>query len=375
MAVALRGNLKDFGIAEVFQLIGQQRKTGKLEITGADGLEVSLTFDAGSVVWASPVGSREHEALGQRLVRCGLLTRETLISLFAESEASARSLPSLILSQEVLSKQDLEEISDLLTDETIFEVLRWKRGSFHFSAQSVSHARPAEKLLAAEQILMDGLRKVDEWQTFAGSLPPFETVFERRDRDANERKQMLAQLRSGQAEADKLLRLVDGRSTVQRVMDLSRLGRFDATRTLVEMIGLGMIAPVESSKSRGTLDTTRSGASILAGVRTVARVSVPLLLVVAAIGLIEYRSRTQPVLGEAHPIVRPTLEQARSVFEKRRLRHALAAQRLLAGEWPADLRQKDESGLLERETLAPAAGPAYYYSRQGSNIILLSPDQ
>ena len=31
MAVALRGNLQDFGIAEVFQLIGQQRKTGTLE--------------------------------------------------------------------------------------------------------------------------------------------------------------------------------------------------------------------------------------------------------------------------------------------------------------------------------------------------------
>ena len=35
MSIALRGNLRDFGIAEVFQLIGQQRKTGILEIEGA----------------------------------------------------------------------------------------------------------------------------------------------------------------------------------------------------------------------------------------------------------------------------------------------------------------------------------------------------
>ena len=95
MAIALRGNLKDFGIAEVFQLIGQQRKTGKLEITGGGGLEVSLTFDEGAVVWASPVSRREYEVLGQRLVRCGLLTQEILTSLLSESEASARSLPSL----------------------------------------------------------------------------------------------------------------------------------------------------------------------------------------------------------------------------------------------------------------------------------------
>jgi hypothetical protein len=36
VSVALRGNLRDFGISEVFQLIGQQRKTGVLEIAGPD---------------------------------------------------------------------------------------------------------------------------------------------------------------------------------------------------------------------------------------------------------------------------------------------------------------------------------------------------
>jgi hypothetical protein len=374
MAIALRGNLKDFGIAEVFQLIGQQRKTGKLEITGGGGLEVSLTFDEGAVVWASPVSRREHEVLGQRLVRCGLLTQEILTSLLSESEASARSLPSLILAGEVLSKDDLEEVSDLLTDETIFEVLRWKSGQFHFSAQSVSHDRPPEKLLAAEQILMDGLRKVDEWQTFAGNFPSDETVFQRRDRDAAERKQLLGQLRGSQADADKLLQLVDGRSTLGRVIDLSRLGRFDATRILVEMIEMGMIASVQSRASRSTLRARGSGASIVAGLRAAARSALPLILLAAAIGLIEHRSRTQPLRSEAFPITHPTVDEAKLLFEKRRLRHVLAAQRLRAGNWPENLQQKDETGLLDRESLAPASGPAYYYGRQGTNIVLLSPD-
>ena len=93
MSVALRGNLKDFGIAEVFQLIGQQRKTGLLEITGT-GQAFRLAFDAGSVVWASPAGPWEHAPLGERLVRCGLMTRERLAELVSEAEASARPFPS-----------------------------------------------------------------------------------------------------------------------------------------------------------------------------------------------------------------------------------------------------------------------------------------
>ena len=68
MSAALHGNLKDFGIAEVFQLIGQQRKTGLLEISG-EGECVQLAFDEGAVVWASPVGPTEFAVLGERLVR------------------------------------------------------------------------------------------------------------------------------------------------------------------------------------------------------------------------------------------------------------------------------------------------------------------
>ena len=45
MSTALNGNLKDFGIAEVFQLIGQQRKTGILEISGEEE-RIRIAFDA-----------------------------------------------------------------------------------------------------------------------------------------------------------------------------------------------------------------------------------------------------------------------------------------------------------------------------------------
>ncbi len=170
MAVALHGNLKDFGLAEVFQLIGQQRKTGLLEIAGR-GLKMRLAFADGNVVWAQPAASGEHTALGEMLVRSGLLTRESLDEALRESEGSARPLPGLLASSGSVSEHDLEATLDLLTQETIFEVLRWSQGSFHFSAQAVPHDRPPEKLLAAEQILMDGLRMVDEWRTFAEHVP------------------------------------------------------------------------------------------------------------------------------------------------------------------------------------------------------------
>ena len=89
-SVSLRGNLKDFGIAEVFQLVGQQRKTGILEFS-RKGQRVQIVFDRGAVVSAAPIGPHAHWALGDMLVRTGRLTRERVEELHRECKASAHT--------------------------------------------------------------------------------------------------------------------------------------------------------------------------------------------------------------------------------------------------------------------------------------------
>ena len=59
MSIALHGNLRDFGIAEVFQLIGQQRKTGTL-VVGEGARSILLVFDEGRVVRGGPAGATRH---------------------------------------------------------------------------------------------------------------------------------------------------------------------------------------------------------------------------------------------------------------------------------------------------------------------------
>ena len=133
MAVALRGNLQDFGIAEVFQLIGQQRKTGTLDVCkGSESLR--LAFDAGCIVWARPVGQTEDAVVGERLVRCGLMTQDRLEALQRESETSARPIAGLAVDAGEVSAEDAAEIESLVTNETIFIVLRWSEGSTGRSA-------------------------------------------------------------------------------------------------------------------------------------------------------------------------------------------------------------------------------------------------
>jgi hypothetical protein len=365
MGVALRGNLTDFGIAEVFQLIGQQRKTGFLNVTaGAETLR--LAFDAGGVVWAQPSFGGGDAVLGDRLVRCGLLTQKSLDELWRASESSARPIAALAIDAGLVGAADVEQIENLITDETIFTVLRCSDGSFDFSAQGVRHDRPPEKLLAAEQILMDGLRRVDEWQTFAALVPSGETIFERTGKTEDG-------LRQNGRGLELVFGLVDGRLPAQRIIDLSRLGLFDATRALAELHKDGLIAPLSGLARAKSRLGDGQGRRVSEHVHGWLAVAFPLALLCLIVSTI----LGQESVAEGprvFPIVRAPVEQARAAFEKRRLRHALEAERMLSGRWPTTL-QPAETANTAVDALTPDIADDYYYARRGNGIILLAPER
>ena len=220
MSIALRGNVQAFGIADVFQLIGQQRKTGVLEFT--QGRErVQVCFDSGRVVSAAPAVSGPNAALGDMFIRCGLLTREKVGKLLRECASSAQSLGRVVLRDGALAEKELREIEDLLTRETIFAVLRWSSGDFDFRAQGIEHDRDAESLLGAEQILMDGLRMVDEWQSFEEHVPSEDTVFRRVAGFEAYLEHGAGQARRQLDAAERVFFLIDGRLAARRIVDLS----------------------------------------------------------------------------------------------------------------------------------------------------------
>ena len=65
----------------------------------------------------------------------------------------------------------------MLTRETIFLLLQCHDGAFSFSPKRIRHDRNPSSLLGAEQILMDGLRMVDEWRVLAAELPGEDAVY------------------------------------------------------------------------------------------------------------------------------------------------------------------------------------------------------
>ena len=365
MAVALHGNLRDFGIGEVFQLIGQQQKTGFLTIDGKDR-QLRVAFEQGAVVWAENKGPYEQAALGDRLVRAGLLTPERLAFLEADLTGKDQGLAEVLGSTDEVSADAIDRVTDLVTTDTIFELLRWKDGSFRFNSQPVLHQRDAQSLRPAEQILMDGLRMVDEWETLEAAATQAGGVYRTlgsfdlyKEAHRNEPPERLAV-------AERLFLLVDGRLPNQRIIDLSRLGTFDASRLLSAFQRLGVIEAVDPAQlakaRRPGLSSRRRSSPPPLGAMLAAIPFVALVLVVW------FASR--PLPEGTVPLNGEVLAEADAAYEILRARQLSLAYRYARGSWPRDAAALEDLGVAP---LAAHEGGSYYFRRHGDGVVVLAP--
>src|SRR5262249_61227028 len=89
--MALEGTIKDFGLPDIFQLIGLQRKTGILTLT-SDKESVTVTFENGMVVMADSSSKRLEDRIGSVLVKQGKLGKDRLEEALATQQQTLQRL-------------------------------------------------------------------------------------------------------------------------------------------------------------------------------------------------------------------------------------------------------------------------------------------
>ena len=94
--MALTGTLKDFGIAEILQLIGQQSKSGVLHLK-ARADEIHVVMWHGSVVSAEYAGRKARDKLGNMLVRADLITDAQLEEALSVQKRTLRRLGDILV--------------------------------------------------------------------------------------------------------------------------------------------------------------------------------------------------------------------------------------------------------------------------------------
>src|SRR5262245_7631929 len=150
--MALEGTIKDFGLPDIFQLIGLQRKTGLLTLKH-DADQVTLPFANGMELNADPYSKRAQDRLGNVLVKQGKLTRDRLEEALNTQKQTLQRLGHVLTTQSYITQKDLQAALNVQVSQIVFKVFRWRDGEYHFEpSDSVDYDRENFTPLSADFI-------------------------------------------------------------------------------------------------------------------------------------------------------------------------------------------------------------------------------
>ncbi len=125
------------------------------------------------------------------------------------------------------------ELGRLRGEEAIFRALIWNEASFEVEFRTIAN----EDIIGAstQAILMEGMRRVDEWGRLCEQLPPLTTVFE------IDHAQLLERLNEIPDELNGILRLFDGKRTLTDVVDDSPFEDLSTLSTITKLYFEGLL--------------------------------------------------------------------------------------------------------------------------------------
>src|SRR6266852_427213 len=178
--MALEGTLRDFSLADIFQLIGLQRKTGVLTLSGKDDT-VTVTFLDGKVVGADSGSHRLETRLGHVLMKSGMLTQDQLARALEIQKETLQRLGFILTHYQIISNDSLKQALQLQILQIVYRLFRWKDGEYHFSQETtIEYDRDNVVPISAESILMEGARMIDEWPIIEKRIRSTDQVFRRK---------------------------------------------------------------------------------------------------------------------------------------------------------------------------------------------------
>ncbi len=134
------------------------------------------------------------------------------------------------------------ELGRLRGEDAIFRALVWNEATFEVEFKAIS----AEDVIggSTQAILMEGMRRVDEWGRLCEQLPPLSTVLE------IDHAQLIERLSEIPDELNGILRLFDAKRTLTEVVDDSPFDDLSTLLTITKLYFEGLLVPrsVESEQ-------------------------------------------------------------------------------------------------------------------------------
>ncbi|MBC7243355.1 MAG: DUF4388 domain-containing protein [Anaerolineae bacterium] len=241
--MALKGNLRDFSVTQLLNLINLAHKTGALTIE-SDGTTARMYFKEGRLLHASIAG--QDDQLTAILQKAGKLTPEQAQIIRTRSQVHTdKELGLLLITAGYLSQDDiLSSVKQHVLD-VVYYLFPLTNGRFHFEPDQLPPADRITVSLDLESIIMEGSRRIKEWERLQEELPDLDVVLKFADRPRTS-------LRHINLNVDewRVISFINGRNTIRQIAQHNGMSEFQIRKIVYGLLSAGLVELVEPAEQR-----------------------------------------------------------------------------------------------------------------------------
>jgi hypothetical protein len=230
--MALKGNLHDFSITQLLNLIHLARKTGTLAIDGKHSA-ARASFREGKLVFAQ-TDTLDSRLVGM-LVKVGKITPEQGKKI--PTNRTDRDLANMLVQAGLLTRMELDQMVRNNVKDVVDRLFALTDGLFRFEPNVLPEDRLwAEPPINLDSIIMEGTRRLKESEKLQEEIPNLEVTLRFTDRPD-------AKLRNVNLSVDewRVVSYINPKNTIKQIAQANSMSDLQIRKIIYAMLQAGLV--------------------------------------------------------------------------------------------------------------------------------------
>jgi hypothetical protein len=232
--MALRGNLRDFTVTQLLNLINLAHKTGTLVIDGPTEI-AKIAFRDGKLSFAQ-IGS-EDNSLATVLHRANRLNagQYKAIQLKA-AHVSDKELGLLLINAGYVTQDDILNDLQLHFTDAIRRLFTWVEGIFRFENEMMPPDDRINVRLDLENLIIEGSRQLREWEQLNDEIPSLQMALKFTDRPETSIQKVNLSV-----EEWRVVSFINPKNSIAQIAAASKMNEIEIRRIVYGLMQAGLV--------------------------------------------------------------------------------------------------------------------------------------
>ncbi len=229
--MALRGNLRDFTITQLLNLINLANKTGTLIVDGPTE-QAQAAFRDGKLSYVR-IG-QEDNRLATVLHRANKLTANQYRAILQrDGQVTDKELGLLLINAGYVTQEDILLNLQAYFTECVRRLFTWVEGIFRFENDLLPPEDRINVRLDLENIIIEGSRQLREWEQLQDEIPSLEMALKFTERPLTNVNLSVEEWR--------VVKYINPKNTIKQIAGASKLNDLEIRRIVYGLLQAGLV--------------------------------------------------------------------------------------------------------------------------------------